>query len=111
MASTRIRPKAEPVASGRRHHGMEQADGCGVSLRRGGRDSTVTRTCRATGETVFVPLRNRRSRVGRITGATGKAIEDETGGARLVVAGKRGNARGAEGPCCTGGLIRQGRQG
>ena len=41
------------------------------SLRRGGSDSTVTRTCRATGETLLVPARNRRSRVDRITGSTG----------------------------------------
>jgi len=66
-----------------------------MSLRRGGRDSTVARACRATGETVFVPPRNWWSKVGRITGATGKAIEDETVAARLVVAERRGNARGA----------------
>jgi hypothetical protein len=101
VASIKTRPKAEPFASGRRQHGMAQTDTRGVSLRRGGRDSTMARACRATGETVFVPLRNRRSRVGRITGATGKAIEGETVAARLVVAEKRGNARGAKGPCCT----------
>jgi hypothetical protein len=97
----KIRPKAEPVRSGRRQHGTTQTDRGGVSLRRGGRDSTVARACRATGETVFVPPRNWWSKVGRITGATGKAIEDETVAARLVVAERRGNARGAKGPCCT----------
>ena len=51
-------PKAEPFVWGRRHHGSPQSDRCGMSLRRGGRDSTVARTCRATGETVFVPLGN-----------------------------------------------------
>jgi hypothetical protein len=49
------RPKVEPFGSGRRQHGIPQADRRGMSLRRGGRDSTVARTCRATGETVFVP--------------------------------------------------------
>src|SRR5271165_5119644 len=47
------------------------------SLRRGGSDSTVTRTCRATGEALLVPRRNHRSRVDRITGSTGKSIEGE----------------------------------
>ena len=65
------------------------------------RGSTVTRACRATGETVLVPSRNRWSKVGCITGAIGKATEDETAAARSVVAGKRGNARGAKGPYCT----------
>jgi hypothetical protein len=57
-----FRPKAEPVRSGRRQHGIAQTDRFGMSLRRGGRDSTVARTCRATGETVFVPPGNRWSR-------------------------------------------------
>src|SRR5260370_34935320 len=82
-----------------------------MSLRRGGRDSAVTRTCRATGETVLVPPRNRWSKVGRITGKTGKAIEGETVAAGPVVAEKRGNARGAKGPCCTCSLYQEGRQG
>ena len=47
------------------------------SPRRGGSDSTVTRTCRATGEALLVPERNHRSRVDRITGATGKSIDGE----------------------------------
>ena len=68
---------------------------------RGGRGGTVTRKCRATGETVLVPSRNRWSKVGRITGNTGKSIEDETVAAGFVVAMKRSNARGAKGPCCS----------
>src|SRR5215468_2420502 len=55
------RPKVEPFGSGRRQHGIPQDDRRGMSLRRGGRDSTVARTCRATGETVFVPSGNRGS--------------------------------------------------
>ncbi len=104
-------PKAEPSMVGRRQHDMAQTDRSGMSLRRGGRDSTVTRTCRATGETVLVPSRNRWSKVGRITGKTGKAIEGETVAAGPVVAEKRGNARGAKGPCCTCSLYQEGRQG
>ena len=61
----------------------------------------MTRTRQATGEAVLVPSRNRRSKVGRITGGTGKSTEDETVAAGSVVALKRGNARGAKGPCCT----------
>src|ERR1700746_2654377 len=44
---------------------------------RGGSDSTVARTCQATGETLLAPGRNHRSRVDRITGLTGKSIDGE----------------------------------
>ena len=71
----------------------------------------VTRTCQATGEAVLVPSRNRRSKVDRITGGLGKTVEDETVAAGSVVALKRGNARGAKGPCCTQLLRQQARQG
>src|SRR5262249_4028963 len=111
VASTKYNPKAEPSLVGRRQHDMAQTDRSGMSLRRGGRDSTVARTCRATGETVLVPSRNRWSKVGRITGRTGKATEGETVGARPVGAKKRGNTRVAKGPCCTGSLYQEGRQG
>src|SRR5262245_5310182 len=67
--------------------------------RRGGSDSTVTRTCQATGEALLVPARNRRSKVGRITGDTGKSAEGERVAAGSVVAMKRSNVRGAKGPC------------
>jgi hypothetical protein len=59
----------------------------------------VTRTYRGTGEAFLVPGRNRRSKVGRITGNTGKAAEDEKVAAGSVVAMKRSNVRGAKGPC------------
>jgi hypothetical protein len=45
--------------------------------RRGGSDSTVARTCQATGEALLAPVRNHRSRVDRITGTTGKSIDGE----------------------------------
>jgi len=45
--------------------------------RRGESDSTVTRTYQATGEALLVPARNHRSKVDRITGATGKSIDGE----------------------------------
>jgi hypothetical protein len=46
-----------------------------VSLRRGGSDSTMTRTCRETGEALLAPARNRWSKVGPITGIPGKWAE------------------------------------
>src|SRR3954452_23597173 len=76
-----IYPKADPFGSGRRQHDVPQSDRSGKSLRRGGRDSTVARACRATGETVLVPARNRWSKVPCITGATGKARKGETASA------------------------------
>ena len=68
--------------------------------RRGGSDSTVARTCRATGEALLVPERNHRSKVDCITGTTGKTIEGERVADGSVVAMKRSNVRGAKGPCC-----------
>src|SRR5215470_6880512 len=64
-------------------------------------DGTNTRTHQATGETLLVPTRKGGSWVGRITGNTGKAADDERVAEGPVVAGKRGNARGAKGPCCS----------
>src|SRR5215469_4392907 len=107
----KMTPEAEPSASGRRQHGRPRADRGGRSLRRGGRDSTVARACRATGETVLAPARNRWSRVSRITGHTGKSADGETVAVRLAVARKRSNARGAKEPCCTASLGQHGRQG
>src|SRR5437762_12431224 len=75
------------------------ADAAGF-LRRGGSDSTVTRTRRATGEALLVPPGNRRKRVGPITSAPGKWADDERVADGPVVAEKRGKARGAKGPCC-----------
>jgi hypothetical protein len=46
-----------------------------IPLWRGDSDSTVIRTRYATGETLPVPARNRRSKVDLITGEPGKWIE------------------------------------
>jgi hypothetical protein len=70
-------------------------------LRRGVSDGTATRARRATGEALLAPPRNRRSRVGRITGAPGKAADGERVADGPVRAMRRGNARGAKGPCCS----------
>jgi hypothetical protein len=70
------------------------------SPRRGGSDSTVTRTCRATGEALLVPARNRRSRVDRITGSTGKSVDGERVADGPVRVMTLGNASRAKGPCC-----------
>jgi hypothetical protein len=64
-------------------------------------DGTTTRIHRATGETLLVPARKGGSWVGRITGTTGKSADDERVTEGLVVAWRRGNARGAKEPCCS----------
>src|SRR2546428_14144177 len=63
-----------------------------------GSDSTVTRTHRATGEALLVPLRNQRRQVDRITGAPGKSADREAGADRAAVATKPGTGRGPYGP-------------
>jgi hypothetical protein len=73
---------------------------CDGTLGRGDSDSTETRTRRATGEALLYPRRNPRSKVDRITGAPGKSVEVKRVAEGYVVARKRGNARGAKGPCC-----------
>jgi hypothetical protein len=70
------------------------------SLRRGGSDGTMARTCQATGETLLAPVRNRRSKVGPITGEPGKWAEGERAAEGSVLAMKPGNAGGVKGPCC-----------
>src|SRR5712691_10295252 len=47
------------------------------------------------------PIEQSVEQVSCITGDPGKSAEDETATARLGVATKRGNARGAKEPCCT----------
>ena len=55
----------------------------------------------ATGETRLVPVGNGRSKVDRITGNTGKAVEYERESDGHIVVTKRSNARGAKVPCCS----------
>src|ERR1700756_3946653 len=93
-------PRAEPTAAGRRQHGMPKSDRCGVSPRRGVRDSTEKKTRRVASEASLVPVRNHRRKVDRITGQTGKSIEGERVSDGSGVATKWGNAHGARGPCC-----------
>ena len=65
-----------------------------------GRDSTVTRSCLATGEALLVPVVKSAEQGSRITGDTGKSAEGESVAVGLVVAVKRSNVRGAKKPCC-----------
>jgi hypothetical protein len=95
-------PSPQPEGEG--SMGSRNLTDAATSPRRGGSDSTVTRTCRATGEALLVPARNRRSKVDRITGSTGKSIDGERVADGSVVARKRSNVRGAKGPCCEGCL-------
>src|SRR5262245_49385490 len=64
-------------------------------------DGTTTRTHRATGEALLAPTRKGGSWVGRLTGNTGKSADEERVAEGPVGARKRGNARGAKGPCCS----------
>jgi hypothetical protein len=64
----KLDPEAESSPYGRRQHGMARADRCDMTFRRGGRGSTVTRTCYATGETFLVPGRKALEQVRPITG-------------------------------------------
>ena len=58
-----VAPKAESSTGGRRlAWGSRNLTDAAPSLRRGGSDSTVARTCRATGEALLVPARTRRSK-------------------------------------------------
>ena len=100
VASKMRSPEGRAPTEGEGSMGSRNLIDVAPSLRRGGSDSTVTRTCRATGEALLVPRRNHRSRVDRITGSTGKSIEGELVTDGFLVALRRGNARGAKEPCC-----------
>jgi hypothetical protein len=81
---------------GRRQQAMAQTDRGDRSLRRGGRDSTVPRTGRATGEAVLVPLRNEWGRVGPMTGSSRKVAARDGGGCvRRIGAENRSKVWGA----------------
>jgi len=57
-------------------------------------------------------LRNQQKKVGHITGAPGKLAENERVEDGPVVVLRRGNSRGARGPCCSARLSENdGRQG
>src|SRR3989441_3740371 len=72
-----------------------------TSLRRGVSDGTAPRTRQAAGETLLVPPRNRRSRVGRITGSPGKAADGERVAGGPAEAMERGEGRRRGGACCS----------
>ena len=61
----------------------------------------MTRTRRATGETLLVPPRKWRREIRPITGAPGKWAEDERVAEGSIVARKARNAAGAKGPYCS----------
>src|SRR3989449_7681111 len=68
-------------------------------LRRGVSDGTAPRTRQATGETLLVPPRNRRSWVGPITGFPGEAADGGRVADGPEEAMRRGNAPGGKGAC------------
>jgi four helix bundle protein len=100
LASKDLKPRrSSPQLAGEDSMGHRNLAGTMAPLRRGESDSTVTRTRAATGEALLIPARNCRSKVGRITGDTGKSVEDERVAEGSVRARTRGNARRAKGPC------------
>ncbi len=92
------RPSLQPEGEG--NMSSRTLTDAAISLRRGGSDGTMTRTCQATGEALLAPARNCRSKVGLITGEPGKGAEGERVADGSVIAMKPGNAGEAKGPCC-----------
>src|SRR5262249_51754980 len=97
-AKTR-RPSLQPEGEGSMDR-RSAADAAGHSGGGGGTGGRVTGAWGARGEAPPAPPRKRRSQVGRITGTTGKSAEGERVAEGPAVASRRGNARGAKGPCC-----------
>ena len=95
-----IAPEVELATVERRQYGYSKSDRHEYSLRRGGSDSTVTRTCIATGEAFLVPERNFLEQGRYYNCFSRKCIEDEKVADRFVVVVKRSNIRGAKEPCC-----------
>jgi hypothetical protein len=71
----------------------------------------MTRAYQATGETLLVPFQKWAEAGSRITGNTGKSVEDERESEGSTVAEKRSNVRGAKRPCCFARFEQHGRQG
>src|ERR1700752_3107009 len=68
VASKRLSPRAEPPPNGRRQHGVSKSDRCGTLTSAGWKrqhgDKDIARNWRSP----LAPVRNHRSKVGRITG-------------------------------------------
>jgi len=62
MASKGLNPEGPALTSRAKAAGSVARTGAAKHFGGVGRDSTVTRSCWATGETLLVPSRNRRSR-------------------------------------------------
>jgi len=71
----------------------------------------MARVHQATGETLLVPFQKWAEAGSRITGNTGKSVEDERESEGSTVAEKRSNVRGAKRPCCLQRFEQYGRQG
>src|SRR5262245_16524479 len=93
-------PRAEPVIGGRRQQGVPKSDRCGIPTSAGWKRQHGDKDIPSGRRSPLVRVRNRRSKVDRITGSNGKSIEGERVAVRSVVARKRSNVRGARGPCC-----------
>jgi len=88
---TDLDPEGDPSASERSPHGMSRADRGDMTLRQGGRDSTVTRACSA--------WRNLPRPREKYSGAGPTYVKERReGGGRVAVAMNWGNSRGAKEP-------------
>src|SRR5262249_56705727 len=103
--------EATPGAGGGGRQGPPRRGGGGGAPGGGGSDGRATGARRATGEALLAPPRKRRSQGGRITGDPAKSAEGERVAEGPAGAARRGNARGAKGPCWSRILHRHGRQG
>jgi hypothetical protein len=95
-----VAPEAEPATVGRRQH--ESSHLTEAAIHSGGVEATARWQGHA--KQLEKPSSSRReiggARINRITGAPRKSVEDERVWEGPIVARKRGNARGAKGPCC-----------
>ncbi len=95
-----------------RRCGLESEKPQGLSFHSGGVEATARWQGHA--KQLERPSSSRREIGGaenRITGNTGKSMEDERELEGSIVSMKRGNARGERGPCCLQWLEQHGRQG
>ena len=94
-----VAPKAEPTTGGRRQHGEPKSDRCGSFTSAGWKRQHGGKDMPSNWRSPPRPSAKSPEQVDRITGSTGKSIEGERVTDGFVVALRRGNARGAKGPC------------
>src|ERR1035437_6428867 len=92
-----MNPRAELATVERRQHGVPKSDRRGISISAGWKRQHGDKDMPSNWRSPPRPARNHRSKVDRITGATGKSIDGERVADGSVLAMKRSNVRGAKG--------------